>query len=267
MGWGCPEVSDGSDDLRDGFQENLLKELIPEKSTARLNFQQSFLQMTGKGFASPQNLGKVFEVVSRCWWGGKLTGSTLYRFEYKENEFDKKEVEVLKPDLWDVDRRVITEVKACQTGHALNLLSRQMDGYSRLAESLPDYSIRFVIFRHQVRGIHSYSGSTADLVSMAARTVQWALILPLSVVSSLYSDYRISGRIYAGNGFDACTVIRSRFLNWLFQDPEAALAANGFQEKVTVRRWWSPGDFRINGILFRQFPVAEVEVSGDVVPF
>lgn len=154
-------------------------------------------------------MGLFYELLCTCLFGGKLADQTNIKQDLKNV--------IVKVDVFNWKRKRIIESKACRSGHRLSLLDDQTERYQIVQSLYPDYEIDYVVWRHTLRGIKSYSRKLDSLIDDLCDKTLCTVILPFSVITKIYRCKEFQR--WESEKWDHCTQVHSRFLNLVFSDP------------------------------------------------
>jgi hypothetical protein len=203
-------------------------------------------------------VGDYYEFLTWGLYGGEVFNKWYLRQSVAANDdggsflADFDDSVTAKPDVVNLQTREIWESKSLSPGRACKLDDAQIAGYQNLQFQRRDYRISFVLYRYGLVRVDSYQGGLSELCQDLGEQTFFSVELPLSVVIALH-DLPIKNKHERGKEvayrednelFEPRTLIKSGFVNYLFERPREALERIGLSvSDYVIERWRSPFDF------------------------
>jgi len=156
-------------------------------------------------------MGLFYELLCICLLGGRLADQMQIKLGLENT--------IIKPDIFNLKRKKIIESKAMGSGHQLNLLDDQIERYKVYQSLYPDYKIHFILWRHSLRNIKSYSKNLQSLIEDLCHKTLCSIILPFSLILKIHESKMFQR--YESEKWDHCTRINSSFINGIFINPDS----------------------------------------------
>ncbi len=198
-------------------------------------------------------MGLFYELMVSAFCGGEVIDSI------KEFDIGRKisNGEGIIPDVVSKENKQVFESKACLQGHHMLLSDDQTTKY-REGLLLKEYETYYCFWRHGIKKIHSYRGSTESLFKNLGQWTFAGIILPFSIILNLWENKHGLCRQYkkTEKNWLVCTSVRSILLNNFIFDPVYMISRIGldpleYQFEILL----SPKGFMIENIDVVQFPV------------
>lgn len=224
--------------------ERCRTDFVPCKSSFKLPEQQSLFM---SGYSNSHiKMGFFYEILTACLFGGKLTDSIL-RSQRASNKSDGP-----MPDIWDKNKGLMGESKACRLGHQLNLLDGQINLYRKFQIIQPNTRIYYAIWRHRFQKIKKYKGGEGKLFEELAGKTAAGIVIPFSIIlhlhgmgaelrKSIREKYNVKLRRYEKDNWDHCTRVSSTIFNGFLLKPRRTLAMLSLdQDDFIWERYMTP---------------------------
>lgn len=190
-------------------------------------------------------MGLFYELMCIILFGGKLAD----HLEIK-NGLDNI---TIKPDIFSPNRKKIIESKAMRSEHQLLLLDDQIERYNICQYLYPDYKIHFVIWRHSLRNIRSYSSSLEKLIDDLCKNTLCCIILPFSIITAIHKS--LNFQRYEEDKWDNLTKINSDFINQIFIDQNLFFARIPIERNGFEVEYYNMPNIYFNENKIKSFPV------------
>jgi hypothetical protein len=164
-------------------------------------------------------LGNYWEAATVALFGG-----IQYKSKYEVNDVS------LYPDIIDVQRKRIPEVKAAKFGGDLTISHRQLRARMHALARLPDWTAPYYIPRHGFPKIKSYRGTPTSIAAAIAKTPGYIVQLPPSLLATISATDHRALRHGEHERYPDCTVIRNDMLNRMVLEPEQSLDSLGIAQ-------------------------------------
>lgn len=224
------------------------KEFPVRKNTVSLPIQ---LDLFAKDYSkrSHVTMGLFYELLGTCLFGGKLTGQSQIDTGIKDLS--------IKPDIFCKKKKMIIESKAMRTGHQLLLLDDQIERYKAYQTLYLDYEIYFIIWRHSLRNIKSYSKSLDKLILDLCEKTLCAVIIPFSLIVKIHGNDSFIR--YEEEKWAKCTRLNSDFINQAFIDQELFFSRLQVIMNEFETLYYKTPDLAFNKIKIKSFPVVWIK--------
>ncbi len=220
--------------------------IIPYRLRVNAHRHQQ-MPLFGIRLTNQYHIGFFFEMIASGLFGGKLVDSIVKLGE--DSPYN------IKPDV-ESSKRII-ESKCIRNGNHLNLSNDQIEKYKTYQTQKPNKQISFTIWRHCFYNSMAYRGSIDELVSVITSKLQVGIILPLSIIVTLWKDHKGLSRVYANPWY--CTCVRSPIINGFAFSPEASIEQIGLDpNEYEIKRYMSPKGFKVNKIAIKEFPLVVI---------
>jgi hypothetical protein len=202
-------------------------------------------------------MGLFYENLSICLLGGRSTGKRKIDMDIDGIHYG------IKPDVIDDINKKITESKAMRAGHQLALLDDQVKRYEVFHSLYPAYEINFVIWRHQLKAIKSYSSSFDILIEELCQKTIGAVILPFSLISKIHKSknfkrYEKTDKCIVHRERYSCTRIGSAFINSIFETPSFFFRETECDRMDYELEYFESPEILFNDNIVEPFPIARI---------